>query len=223
MSYAVTETWRRHLPEQPDFFRDIGIFPKGAAAPPQIVRAYFTRGHVIGQYFGTCLMASLGMGMTAVFALTLPSPANLLAAALSLAGFPFILYLANRNDYIWVELNGATLRAKHLYTRHVVERPIEEIEDLLALVTLVRTVEVLIVEAWLGRIRGILIRFSDKRTPLQICRADPAMTNARELIEAIIYRMAERGEVDAEIVNLEGTPLIRRIFWKKSAGLISPQ
>ena len=42
------------------------------------------------------------------------------------------------------------------------------------------------------------------------------MTNAKELVEAIVYRMRERGEVDAEIVNLNGKPLVRRIYWKKS-------
>jgi hypothetical protein len=40
------------------------------------------------------------------------------------------------------------------------------------------------------------------------------MLNAKELIEAVIARMAERGELDAQIIDLEGKPLIRRVFWK---------
>jgi hypothetical protein len=59
-----------------------------------------------------------------------------------------------------------------------------------------------------------MIRFHDQCTPLQVCRADPAMKNSKELMEAIIYRMSEKGEVDAEVIDLEGNPLIRRIHWK---------
>jgi hypothetical protein len=59
-----------------------------------------------------------------------------------------------------------------------------------------------------------MIRFKDHRTPLQVSRADPAMRNARELIEAIVYRMTVMGEVDVEVINLEGRPLVRRISWK---------
>ena len=122
--------------------------------------------------------------------------------------------VATRNDYAWVELDGEIIRAKHLYTRRLVERSIEEIEDLLTLVFQVRTAATLTAEAWLGRVRGIMIRFYDQRTPLLVSRADPAMRNARELIEAIVYRMAEKGEVDAEVINFDSRPLIRRIYWK---------
>ena len=45
-------------------------------------------------------------------------------------------------------------------------------------------------------------------------RADPAMTNARELIEAIVYRMSETREVQTELVNFAGNPLVRSIHWK---------
>ncbi len=152
--------------------------------------------------------------MGLLFGLTLSLPVNVLAAAAPLAGFGYIVYRATRNDYAWVELDGETLRAKHLYTGRVVERSIEEVEDLLTLVFQVRTAASLIT-VWLGRVRGIMIRFHDQRTPLQVCRADPAMKNAKELIEAIIYRMSEKGEVDAEVINLEGKPLIRRIQWKE--------
>jgi hypothetical protein len=153
--------------------------------------------------------------MVVVFALTLPFPANVFAPAATLVAFSYIVYRATRNDYVWIELDGETLRAKHLYSRRVVERSIAEIDDLLTLVFQVRTTETLLVEAWLGRIRGILIRFQDGRTPLQVSRADPAMKNARELIEAVIYRMSQRGEVDAEVINFEDKPLIRRIHWKQ--------
>ncbi len=200
--------------EQPDFFRDFGIIPYGVSPPPQKVRAYFPRGHVIGQYIGTCLMSGLGLGLALVVALTLPITMNVLAAVAIIVGFGFVVYLATRNDYSWIELDGETIRAKHLYTGRVIERPIEEIQDLLTLVLRVRTPTTVIVEAWLGRVRGIMIRFRDRRTPLQVARTDPPMKNARELIEAIIFRMSEKGKIEAEIVDFAGKPLIRRIYWK---------
>jgi hypothetical protein len=205
------------MPEPPDFFRDYGVIPHGVSPPPQIVRCFLPWGHVVGQYLGTALMSGLGLGMGVLFALTLPPPVNVLGSGAALAATGYLIYMVTRNDYSWVELDGETLRAKHLYTRRVVERPIEEVEDLLTLVSQVRTVETMIAEAWLGRVRGVEVRFRDKRTPIRVCRADPAMRNAKELIEAICFRMAEKGEVDAEMIDLEGKPLIRRIHWKGPA------
>jgi hypothetical protein len=207
----------------PDLFRDFGILPHGVAPPGGRVRAYLPWVHVIAQYLGTGLMAGLGIGMGLVLALTLPLPVNLLAAAATLAGFGYIVYRATRNDYSWVELDGDTIRARHLYTRRGVERSIEEIDDLLTYVFLVRTAETLLTDAWLGRVRGIMIRFRDQRTPLPVNRVDPAMTNARELIEAIVYRMSQKGEVDAEVISFEGKPLIRRIHWKDDSESTLPR
>lgn len=199
----------------PDFFRDFGVLPNAAFSSAKTVRAYFSWGQVAGQYLMTFLMTGVGVALALYCEVTLPFPANLLGAVASLAGFGYIVYRATRNDYSWVELDGDDLRAKHLYSRQVVERSIEEIEDLLTLVFQVRTVETLIAEAWLGRIRGIMIRFHDQRTPLQVCRADPAMKNAKQLIEAIVYRMSELGAIDAEIIDFAGKPLVRRIHWKE--------
>jgi hypothetical protein len=201
-----------NMKRQPDYFRDFGIIPYGVAPPPETVRCYLPWGHIIGQYVFTGVMAGFGIGIGTLFALTLPLPANVLASAAALGGFGCLVYLATRNDYSWVELDGETLRARHLYTQRVIERSIDEIEDLLTLVFQIRTVTVRITESWLGRVRGIEIRFRDKRTPLRVCRADPKMRNAKTLIEAIVYRMSEIGEVDAEIIDLEGKPIIRRIY-----------
>ncbi len=42
------------------------------------------------------------------------------------------------------------------------------------------------------------------------------MTNAKELIEAVVYRMSEYGEIDTEIAINSGEPFIYRIYWKES-------
>ncbi|MHB1425321.1 MAG: hypothetical protein ACYC3I_19295 [Gemmataceae bacterium] len=107
------------------------------------------------------------------FARTLTFPSNVLVAAALLAGFGILVYLATRNDYSWVELDGETLRAKHLYSRRVIERSIDDIEDLLTLVFQVRSAVTRITEAWLGRVRGIMIRFRDQRTPFQVGNRSP--------------------------------------------------
>jgi hypothetical protein len=202
---------------QPDYFRDFGVIPHGVAAPPETVRCYLPWGHIIGQYAFTSVMAGFGIGIGVLFAFTLPIPANVLASATALGGFGYLIYFATRNDYSWVELDGETLRAKHLYTQRVIKRTIDEIEDLLTLVFQIRTAATRITESWLGRVRGVEIRFRDKRTPFRVSRADPKMRNAKKLIEAIVFRMSEKGEVDAEMIELEGKPMIRRIHWKKPA------
>src|SRR5882757_8419583 len=119
------------MSKPPDFFRDFGILPYGQSAPPEKIRSYLPWGQVVGQYIGTGLMSAFGLGIAALFGLTLPFPVNLIAAVAPLLLFGFLVYLVTRNDYVWVELDGDLLRAKHLYTRRIVERPIEDIEDLL--------------------------------------------------------------------------------------------
>jgi hypothetical protein len=138
----------------------------------------------------------------------------LLACTAALMGFGAVLLLATHNDYGWVELDGQQLRAQHLYTRQIVERSIHEIESLGTMVLQVRRLETVITEKLLGRVKGVEIRFRDRRTPLRIMRADPAMTNAQALIEAVLYRMSETGPLEAEVVNFAGQPLVRNIHWK---------
>jgi hypothetical protein len=114
-----------------------------------------------------------------------------------------------------VELDGDVIRAKHLYTRTVSERRIEDVQELLTMTNQARNLALVITEAWLGRIRGVKIRFRDERSPWPVMRSDPAMANAKELILAIIYRMSQVGELDLDVEMLDGTPLVRRVFWKK--------
>jgi hypothetical protein len=204
------------MPGKPDEFRDFGILPPDLPAPPELVRAAFSTGTVIGQYIAMGLLGGFGLGIAVLFAFTLPlGVLNLLPAALAVALSGLLIYLITRHDYRWIELDGETLRARHLYTGRVVERRVDEIEELLTHVFQVRTAAAALTDAWLGRVRAIEIRFFDGRTPLRVSRTDPAMRNARELIEAVIYRMSRQGEVDAEVINLDGRPLIRRLFRKE--------
>lgn len=203
------------MPASVDKFRDYGLIPPAATAPSGIVRASFSRGQIIGQYIATGLMTVMGLGMTLLFLFGLAFPANLALSMLMLAAFGHVIRMVTRNDYSWIELEGGTLRARHLYTGRIVERSIDEIDDLLTMVFQVRTVALRITEAWTGRVRGILIRFHDQRTPLTVSRADPAMTHAAELMSAIVYRLAESGTVEVEMRERDGQPLVHRLYRRR--------
>jgi hypothetical protein len=203
------------MPEPPSTFRDSGILPEGLQPPPERIRSFLSTGRIVGQYIGTGIVSAVGLGFVVLFALTMPLPLGLLGCAAALTGFGAFVYLATHNDYRWIELEGNTLRARHLYTGRTVERSVDEIECLATMVYLARGHEVVAVaEKLLGRVKGVEIRFRDRRTPLRVVRSDPAMTNARELIEAVCYRMAQVRQLEVEVIDLEGQPLVRNIHWK---------
>jgi hypothetical protein len=197
-----------------DSFRDFGILPHGVKPPPEIVRGFFSTGRIIGQYLGTGIVSALGLGLGTLLAFTMPVPLNMLGCVAALAGFGAVVYLATHNDYRWIELDGNTLRARRLYTGRTIERSIDEIDSLTTMVYQVGGDTTAVIEELLGRVKGVELRFRDQRTPLRILRADPAMTNAAELIEALLYRMRQQRELDTEVVNWVGKPLVRRVWWK---------
>ena len=202
------------MPEPPSTFRDFGIIPDDLPPPAETIHCYFSATRVFGQYLATFLVAAMGLGLALLFAFAMPLRLSLLSCPAALAGFGAFIYLATRNDYGRIELQGSTLRAKHLYTGHIMEHAIGDIESLTTMVNAVRRVETVIHEKLLGRVRGIEIRFRNQRAPLRVMRSDPAMTNARELIEAIVYRMRQIRAIDYEVVDFAGKPLLRKIFWK---------
>ncbi len=203
------------MPYDIDFFRDYGISPGQVRRPPDRVRRGFSWGQILGQYLATALMSGLGLLIAVLFAATAPFPMNVVGFLVPVGLFGILVFMATRNDYTWVELDGEILRAKHLYTRRLIERHVREIDDLLTLVFRVRTLATDLAEVWMGRIRGMQIRFRDGRTPLLISRVDPAMKGAKELLEAVVYRMSELAPVDAEIDREGPEPIIRRIHWKR--------
>lgn len=202
------------MPTSPHVLRDFGIIPDRIEPPPQVVRAFFSTGHIIGQYIATGLILLFGLGMFVLFTFTIPFPINLLAAPAALVLFVAAAYFVGRNDYAWVELDGDTLRARHLYTGRTHERSIAEIDHLQTVVIQVQNLATTIVNAWLGRVRGFLIHFRDGRWPLLVSRVDPKMTNAQQLMEAIVYRMSQHAPIDAEVVDYRGAPLVKRIHWQ---------
>ena len=202
------------MAEQESSFRDFGILPAGVRPPAGRVRCWLSTGRVVGQWIGTVLVASVGVILAVVFLIFLPLPLSLLGAAAALIAFAAFVHLATHNDYRWIELDGSTLRARRLYTGRTIERSIDEIDSLTTMVYQVGGPTTAVLEELLGRVKGVEVRFRDRRTPLRILRADPAMTNAAELIEALLYRMRQQRALDTEIVNWLGKPLVRRVWWK---------
>jgi hypothetical protein len=43
---------------------------------------------------------------------------------------------------------------------------------------------------------------------------EQSSAQAKLFVEALIYRMWQLAPVDAEIIDLRGKPLVRRIFWE---------
>jgi hypothetical protein len=93
----------------------------------------------------------------------------------------------------------------------VSERAINEIEAIVTLTLGIRTLTVRIVEGMLGRIKGFEFRFPDMKQGVRVFRADPAMTNVRQLLEGVVAKMFQYGEVVPEIMDLDGKPLISRL------------
>ncbi len=202
------------MAKQESSFRDFGILPVGLRPPADRVRCFLSTGRVVGQWIGTVLVASVGVVLAVVFLIFFPPPLSLLGAAAAVVAFAAFVHLATHNDYRWIELDGTTLRARRLYTGRIIERSIDEIDCLGTMVYQVGGDTTAVIEGLLGRVKGVEVRFRDQRTPLRVLRADPAMTNAAELIEALLYRMRQQRELDTEVVNWVGKQLVRRVWWQ---------
>lgn len=202
------------MPVQPAAFRDFGILPENMQPPTGKVRAFLSPARIAGQYVGTVIVVGIGLLAMGLSIWLLPSPLNVLGALAQIAGWGVFAYLATRNDYDWVELDGEALRAHHLYTGCILERKVQEIERLVTVIHHGGTVEGAVIQHLLGRIKGMEIKFRDKRTPLKVLRSDPAMTNSQELLQAILFRMSEIDELEADIGTHGGRPFVRNVHWK---------
>jgi hypothetical protein len=194
-------------------FRDFGILPGDVAAPQGIVRCWLSTGQIIGQYLFSAFMIFLGLGMG--IPMVLFGRPEIMAIDVVVASFFLgLTYFATRNDYAWIELDGPVLRARHLYTRRIVERSIRDIKAVQTHVYLMHTVAVSIVEWLTGVIRGYEIQFHDG-VRFRASRSDPAMAGAQALIEGVIYRMSQAGAITAVMGEYKGKPIVRRIGWKE--------
>jgi hypothetical protein len=209
---ATTATIEACTMDKAELLRNYGIVPKPGATVPSCVRAGFGRGTIIGQWVALILFGILPilLGLLLLVVVPVLSVRLGLFAFLTLLGAGLIFLIA-RDANAWVELDGHTLRWKHMFTGRVRERDVGEVEEITTLVLMMKTLTVRIHEGIFGRIRGFEFRFPDMRQGVRIWRADPKMSNVAELIEAVVSRMYERGEVVPEIINLDGKPLVKRL------------
>jgi hypothetical protein len=195
-----------------EILRTYGILPERKALPRGRIRSQLTTGNIIGQWIAF-LVFGIGPILLGLFLLIV---VPILSIRLGLAGFlcclgHFLGFYIARDVNEWVELDGDAFRWKHLFTRQVSERDLSEIEAIVTLTLVFRTRTVRIVEGMLGRIKGFEFQFHDMKQGVRVFRADPAMTNVRQLLEGVVSKMYEYGDVVPEIIDFEGTPLIRRL------------
>lgn len=205
------------MSSKPSTFHEFGILPDDLQPPTGPVRAELSSGRAIAQYVFTLIILAIGGAAIWLTQWLLPAPLAWVGCGATLLATLALVYLGTHRDYRWIELDGQTLRAKHLYTGRVVERSVRDIAHLLSIVISGAHLETAIVNAMLGRVKGMEIRFRDGRTPLRVMRTDPKMTNAEELLQAVVYRMTEVGDIEPQVVDFEGKPLVRSIHWYNEA------
>jgi hypothetical protein len=208
----------------PLIFRDFGIIPDRVGPPPPVVRAPMTMNELIWQYFIAGLCVLIFGPVLLGWAIFLPFPANIVTALGGSLWSAWVIYFSFRHKYVWVELDGDRIRARHFLTRRTHERLLTEIDHLETLVMQVQSPSTTaLLHAFYGRVRGCLFRFGDRRWPIAVSRVDPVMVNAQELIEAIVYRMSQHAEIDAELSEYQGSPLVSKIFWRRTGPPALPQ
>lgn len=202
--------------------RDFGFLPSNSIALSAPIRCGVSGAQIVGQLVAFSLLFILALVMAAGAAVGRRFPENVTIGAVVLIPLVYLVYFKTRNDYAWVELDGDLIRAKHLYTRRLIERRVAEIQELRTVTSSHRTGASDLVDELVGRVRRVEIRFRDGRTPIPVSWADPAMRNAKELLEGIICHMGQTGELDLEIIEFDGRPLLRRIFRKEFHGTTGP-
>lgn len=202
--------------ERDEVLRTYGISPKRTEAPKEVIRSRLTAGNIFGQWIAFLMFGAGPVALAILLLIVVPVLEVRLGLGAFFGLFGLIVgFLIARDVNEWVELDGNSLRWKHLFTRLVDERPVSELESIETLTLAFRTVTVKIVEGMYGRIKGFEFRFPHMKQGIRIFRADPTMTNVRELLEGVIAKMYENGEVIPEVEDFEGTPLVRRLTLKR--------
>ncbi len=195
-----------------DVLRNYGLTPQRGASTRGPIRSSLSTSAIIGQWVAFFLFGISPNLLGLVFLTLMPAPLMGISMGICFCLFGGIMgYLIAHDVNEWVEIDGDTLRWRQLFTRQVDEHHVGELAEILTLTLAVRTLTVRIVEGIYGRIKGFEFRFPDMKRGVRVFRADPAMTNVRELLEAVITKMYEFGDVEPEVIELEGSPLIRRL------------
>lgn len=211
------------MPQQPASFRDFGILPENLQPPAVVVRGFLSPARIIGQYIATALVILVALAVIVFLLWLAKPPLSYFGCVTTAVCFALFVYWGTKDDYHIIELDGDEIRATHMYTGRVLIRRVAEIERLTSVVQHGGTVETAVTQQLLGRIKGMEIWFRNWRSPLRILRADPAMTNAEELLQAILYRMSQIDELEPEIIQYEGRPLVRTIYWKAEPPNLKPK
>lgn len=211
------------MPQQSASFRDFGILPDNLQPPTGVVRGFISPARIAGQYIATAVVILVAVAIMVFLLWLAKPPLSYFGCLVTALCFALFVYWATKDDYYTIELDGDELRAKHLYTGRVITRRVPEIEKLTSVVQHGGTIETAVTQQLLGRIKGMEIWFRNWSAPLRILRADPAMTNAQELLQAILYRMSQIDELEPEIIQYEGKPLVRTIYWKAEPPNLRPK
>ncbi len=145
------------------------------------VRCYYRWGRLLYEYVKSALVALLGFILCGLFALAAenePFLARLFIAAIYPAFLAFLLFMITRYDYAWIEIDGLSIRASHLYWPRSIERRLDEIQELRPVLHS-------------GRVMAIKVVFWNVRLPFTTMRIDMSMCNAEEAIGALTTRFSD--------------------------------
>jgi len=162
---------------------------------------------LFGQMAGTFLFAGFFGFLTVMF---IRDGMHLAAVGVFALG-GYILWAGTKDVFSWVELNGTTFRARHFYYRYELECLVEEIAEVRPRYR-DRTAQGQILSHILGPMWGVRVFVRGSRQPVAVYFNDPAMTNAKELVEAVLYHMNKLGNVSVESVQLNNKPKVQRIY-----------
>ncbi len=112
----------------------------------------------------------------------------------ALGATAFIGYHMLQN-YQWVELDGDVIRGRRFWTRRLVEQRMDAIREVRCLGAAGRSIETLVADRLLGRVRGYEIRF-ERGPAIGLVRHD--MAGVDEFIVALHARLAASRTVEAQ-------------------------
>ncbi len=195
-------------------FHDLGILPVDLREPAAQIRASLTSGRVVAQFIVVWLTTAAVLAAAVFYYFTSPPVLNILGVVTTVAAIAAFLFMAMRRSNRWVELDGHQLRAQRLYTGQQVQHTVDDISSVVTIYLGAGRTELDVLNKLFGRVKGVEIQFKDGRTPLRIYRTDPAMTNAQEIVEAILFRMQETRELDVDATMEQDRLLVKSIQGK---------